>query len=199
MKNKKIIGLIVLTLLIGCQTTPNNPGQLMTRAIETRYIESNFEIAYTAASHAFFALGFTIKHSEKGAGIIEGEIQTSNAAGRMEQEGIATGAMGVAALIPYASFLSPLQLLVDTSAIKREITLLLQKGPDDKRTKMRIQMVINGKAQIDPKVVDAIWIVTQREAMVTSGIDVPEDIKKKYNDLNSPQKDSSSDKNNLSD
>ena len=158
MKSKKIIGLIVLILLIGCQTTPNNPGQMVTRAIETRYIDSNFEIAYTSAAHAFFALGFTIHHSEKDSGIIEGDNVNPN---------------------------------IDA---KRG-----QMGPNDKRTKMRIQMVINGKAQVDPKVVDAIWIVTQREAMMTSGIDVPDDIKKKYNDLNSPQKNSSSDKNNLSD
>jgi len=94
-------------------------------------------------------------------------------------------------MVPYLGFFA---MFADTSAIKKEITLLLQKGPNDKRTKMRIQMVINGKAQIDPKVVDAIWIVTQREAMMTSGIDVPDDIKKKYNDLNSPQKNSSSEK-----
>jgi hypothetical protein len=188
MKNKKIIGLMVLILLIGCQTTPNNPGQMVTRAIETRYIDSNFEIAYTSAVHTFFALGFTIHHSEKDSGIIEGDNVNPNIDAKRGQM-----ALG---MVPY---LGVFAMFADTSAIKKEITLLLQKGPNDKRTKMRIQMVINGKAQIDPKVVDAIWIVTQREAMMTSGIDVPDDIKKKYNDLNSPQKNSSSDKNNLSD
>jgi hypothetical protein len=188
MKNKKIIGLIVLILLIGCETTPNNPGQLVTRAIETRYIDSNYEIAYTSAAHAFFALGFTIHHSEKGSGIIEGENVDPNIDAKRSQM-----ALG---LVPYLGVFS---MFADTSDIKREVTLLLEKGPNDKRTKIRIQMVINGKPQIDPKVVDAIWIFTQREAMMTSGIDVPDDIKKKYNDLNSPQKNSSSDKNNLSD
>ena len=118
MKNKKIIGLIVLILLIGCQTTPNNPGQLVTRAIETRYIDSNFEIAYTSAVHTFFALGFTIHHSEKDSGIIEGDNVNPNIDAKRGQM-----ALG---MVPYLGFFA---MFADTSAIKKEITLLLQKGP----------------------------------------------------------------------
>ena len=111
MKNKNIIGLMVLIFLIGCQTTPNNPGQMVTRAIETRYIDSNFEIAYTSAAHAFFALGFTIHHSEKDSGIIEGDNTNPNIEAKRAQM-----ALG---MVPY---LGVFAMFADTSDIRKEIS-----------------------------------------------------------------------------
>ena len=186
MKKLQIFLLVFIGLFIGGvpSIVSSNPGQLGTRAIETRYIESNFDIAYRSATHAFFALGYTITHSEKGAGIIVGNNETSNVEGRAGQ----TAAFGLGFFLPGAGLLGN---LIDTSDNVREITLFLDKGVNDKRTTMRIQMVINGEPQIDPKVVDAIWIVTQREAMVTSGVSVPNDIEKKFNDLNNSEKKSS--------
>jgi hypothetical protein len=186
MKYLKILVLIIIGSFIGCSTTlkTNSPTQLGKRAIETRYIDSNFDIAYKSATHAFFALGFTIKHSEKAAGIIMGTNETSNSEGRAGKTAAYGLGYGLGWIIPGAGLLGNAGELIDTSNHRKEITLFLDKGVNDKRTTMRIQMIINGEPQIDPKTVDSIWIVTQREAMVTSGVNVPDDIENKFKNLN---------------
>lgn len=51
---------------------------------------------------------------------------------------------------------------------------------------MKIQMVVEEEAKIDPKFVDSIWVVTQREAMVIKGINIPKDLAGKYKALQNP-------------
>ena len=61
-----------------------------------------------------------------------------------------------------------------------EITILVEKLDDENRTKLRIQMIVDGRPQIDPVTVDSIWIVIQREAMLIKGLSVPDDLEKNY-------------------
>ena len=63
------------------------------------------------------------------------------------------------------------------------ITLFLEKGKKDEKTKIRIQTMFNEDVKVDPVFVDPIWIVTQREAMLIKGISIPPDLEKKYNAL----------------
>ena len=44
-------------------------------------------------------------------------------------------------------------------------------------------MLVNGEAQIDPIVVDSIWVVAQREAMILKGVTIPKEIEDKYQSL----------------
>ena len=44
-------------------------------------------------------------------------------------------------------------------------------------------MLINGVAQINPVIVDSIWVVAQREAMIIKGVQVPKEIVDKYEKL----------------
>lgn len=173
MKKKSLLLLLMIGLFCvgwGCASNQGSgPGQLATRAIEIRYLEADFSTAFKAATHAFFALGYTIKHSDRPSGILVGSNESSDGSAKF----------GWMLLLGVAG------ALIDTDT-NQEITLLLDKGKDDKRTTLRIQMLINGKAQIDPTTVDRIWIVAQREAMVIKGVKVPEDIEKKYNDLQKP-------------
>jgi hypothetical protein len=170
MKQKPLLLILLFGLScfpLGCASNQGSgPGQLATRAIEIRYLEADYATAFKAATHAFFALGYTIKHSDRPSGILVGSNETSDGSAKF----------GWMLLLGVAG------ALMDTDT-NQEITLLLDKGKDDKRTTLRIQMLINGKAQVDPTTVDRIWIVTQREAMVIKGVKVPEDIEKKYNDL----------------
>ena len=173
MKKTKILKsyLILIVFIIGgCGGAGGiAPGQLATKSIETRQIEADFDTSYRAATHAFFALGFTISHSDKAGGIIVGKKdETDNGSAFL-----AGLAFGVFALMGDYT---------DTTSI----TMFLEKGADDKRTTMRIQMVVEEENKIDPNVIDPIWIVTQREAMVIKGVDIPKELADKYKSLQVP-------------
>jgi len=47
-------------------------------------------------------------------------------------------------------------------------------------------MVLNEEAKIDPTVIDPIWIVTQREAMLIKGITVPIELENQFKALENP-------------
>jgi hypothetical protein len=156
--------LILILILSGCASSPDpDPGQLATRAIEVRYIEHDFETTYKAATHSFAALGYTIEHSEKKTGILAGKRETKTT-GRSAYAILALGPLGLAA----------------ASGETDEITIFVEKVDDENRTKLRIQLIVDGKPQIDPVTVDSIWIVIQREAMLIKGLTVPEDLEKNY-------------------
>ncbi len=156
--------LIWVLILSGCASPPDtNTGQLATRAIEVRYIENDFEATYKAATHSFAALGYTIEHSEKKTGILTGKRETKTT-GRTAWAVVGLGPLGLAA----------------ASGPTEEITILVEKLDDENRTKLRIQMIVDGRPQIDPVTVDSIWIVIQREAMLIKGLSVPDDLEKNY-------------------
>jgi len=159
-----IILLALLQTGLGCSSAPETvPGQLATRAIETRYVECDFENTYKAATHSFAAMGYTIEHSEKKTGVLTGRKETKTT-GRTAYAILALGPLGLAA----------------ASERTQEITIFVDDDGSKNRTKLRIQMIIDGKPQIDPVTVDAIWIVIQREAMLIRGLSVPEGLNKNY-------------------
>ena len=156
--------LVFILFFFGCSSTPEIvPGQLATRAIEVRYIESDFETTYKATVHSFAALGYTIEHSEKKTGVLTGRRETKTT-GRTAYAILVLGPLGLAA----------------TSGETEEITIFVEKGNNQSRTKLRIQMIIGGKPQIDPVTVDAIWVVVKRESMLIKGLSVPEGLSKNY-------------------
>jgi len=158
---------IFLLSFLGCSTPQGaRPGQLATRAIEIRYIESNYETAFKAATHALFSLGYTISHTDKDSGILVGKRETAD-----------NGAK-----VGWVLLLGVAGAMMDTDTAQ-EITLFVDKGKDDSRTTLRIQMLVNGEAQIDPIVVDSIWVVAQREAMILKGVTIPKEIEDKYQSL----------------
>ena len=69
--------LIAMLFIAGCASSQEiTPGQLAMRAMEVRPIDAPYDIAYRAATHALFALGLTITHSEKESGIFTNKIIT---------------------------------------------------------------------------------------------------------------------------
>jgi hypothetical protein len=167
LKSKIIFFIIVVLFITGCGGGGAvAPGQLATKSIEAREIEANFDTAYRAATHAFFALGYTIKHSDKAGGIIVGTKEKTD-----KGSAIVMGALfGVFALMG------------DYTDVNT-ITLFLEKGKNDEKTKIRIQTMLNEDVKVDPAAVDPIWIVAQREAMLIKGISIPPDLEEKYNAL----------------
>ena len=162
-----IIFIWLLGFFLGCSTPQGvAPGQLATRSIEIRYIEHNYEIAFKAATHALFSLGYTISHTDKDSGILVGKRE------RTDYE----------AKAGWILLFGVVGAMMDTDTAQ-EITLFVDKGKNDLRTTLRIQMLINGVAQINPVIVDSIWVVAQREAMIIKGVQVPKEIVDKYEKL----------------
>lgn len=167
----KLYLILILFVFCGCAGGSGGlgPGQLATKSIETRYIDADFNTAYRAATHAFFALGFTISHSDKAGGIIVGKKEKTDQ-GAAFLAGLAFGVFA---------------LMGDYTDVTT-ITLFLEEGKDDKRTTLRIQMVVEEEAKIDPAVIDPIWIIAQREAMLIKGVNIPKELEEKFKALESP-------------
>ena len=171
-RKPKILSLIIVLFMIGCGGgRAISPSQLATKSIEAREIEADFDTAYRAATHAFFAIGYTIKHSDRAGGIIVGTKETTDTG--------AAVAMGV--------LFGVFAMMGDYTDVNT-ITLFLEKGKKDEKTKIRIQTMFNEDVKVDPVFVDPIWIVTQREAMLIKGISIPPDLEKKYKALQKPTK-----------
>jgi len=166
-----ILFLIVVFFIVGCGGGGGGiaPGQLATKAIEARELNANFDISYRAATHAFFALGYTIKHSDRAGGIIVGTKEATDTGSAV--------AMGV--------LFGVFALMGDYTDVNT-ITLFLEKGKNDEKTKIRIQTTFNEDVKVDPTFVDPIWIVTQREAMLIKGVSIPADLEEKYKALEAP-------------
>lgn len=57
---------------IQTQTGGNEPTQLVARQMEMRRLEVPYDVAWQAATQAMFTLGYSIEHSEKASGILNG-------------------------------------------------------------------------------------------------------------------------------
>ena len=156
---------ILILGLIGCVTNSVNsqdPTQLGTRQIEVRTLEVSQNTAYNAAMQAFFSLGYSINHTDKTSGIITGSRTTGTKEAKDSQK-----TKTVLGFVPYVGMAS--LLLPDKEPTAHQVTMLLQPMSPS-RTQIRFKMQANGEAVWDSIAVDQLWVTTQREAMLESGI-----------------------------
>ena len=59
--------------------------------------------------------------------------------------------------------------------------LLTQKDP--KETQIRFEMQINGEPVCDSTIIDRLWVTTQREAMIESGLTPTAPVAEQKNDI----------------
>lgn len=168
---KLLNGILVFAIaLAGCSSANEiKPGQLSLRAIETRPIDAPYDIAFRAATHSLFALGLTVSHTEKGAGIISAKRHEKN----------------TAAKIGWAILIGVFSMMIDTDT-KIDLTMFLAPA-GEKQTRLRIGVMKNGEVVTDQQIIDNIWVVTQREALVEQGEQVPREIEKKVKGIFSPE------------
>ncbi|MEM4721359.1 MAG: hypothetical protein QXT73_04795 [Candidatus Methanomethylicaceae archaeon] len=154
----KLASYLWVIFLIGCASGPSTPpGQLATRDMETRDMRISYDAAYKAVSNAFFAMGYTIKHSDKASGIIVGS-RSDPGTGKKAAMILLFGVPGA---------------LIDTKT-NYEITVMLTQK-DKEFTTIRIGTSVNGQPVVCREIIDSIWTVVEREAM----IDEPVKIRKK--------------------
>lgn len=157
--------------LFGCAGTKEiTPGQLALRAIEVRPIDAPMEVAFRAATHAFFALGFTIKHTDRAGGLLIAsnvDKGTGKKMGWILLFGVAGAFINTETTTDITMFLSPVK---------------------EKRTNLRVGVAVNGEVVTDQEVIDRIWVITQREALVEQGEEVPVELEDKAKKILDPEK-----------
>lgn len=161
----KLVSLLLTACLFaaGCASKKIGPGQLALRAIEVRPIDAPYDVAFRAATHALFALGLTVKHTEKAAGILSA-TQTKKRIGTK---------VGLILLLGVAGA-GDAGALIDTSSTL-DVTMFLSPAGDN-QTRMRIGMAKDSKIITDQTLIDRIWVITQREALIESGENVPAEL-----------------------
>jgi len=167
-----LIPLLVAMLFIsGCASQEIAPGQLAMRAMEVRPIDAPYDIAYRAATHALFALGLTITHSEKESGIL-------NATRIVEHTG-----QKVAMILLLGVF----GALMETDE-KINVTMFLSPL-GEKKTIVRLGISKDGEVVTDQMIIDRIWVMIQREAFLELGENVPTELEEKAKKILSGEED----------
>jgi hypothetical protein len=144
---------LFLIFILGCASAPQttSPGQLVTRDMETRDLVLSYDAAYRAATNAFFALGYTIKHTDKITGIIVGS-KSDPGRGKKALWIVLFGVPGA---------------LIDTKTNYDITVMVVPKTPAI--TTIRIGASLNGEPVINKDITDKVWTVIEREAMVDEG------------------------------
>lgn len=160
---------VLLTMLIlgfvGCVTnsvSSQDPTQLGTRQLEVRTLEVPQNTAYNAAMQAFFSLGYSINHTDKDSGVITGSRTTGTQEAKNARK--TKTALGFVPYVGMASLLMP-----NKEPTAHQVTMLLQPV-NSNRTQIRFKMQANGEAVWDSVAIDKLWVTTQREAMLESGV-----------------------------
>jgi len=128
------------------------------------------EVAFRAATHAFFALGFTLKHTDRAAGILT--------ASNVDK--------GTGKKVAWILLLGLPGAFINTETTT-DITMFLSPA-GEKRTNLRVGVAVDGKVVTEQEVIDRIWVITQREALVEQGADVPPELEEKAKKILEPEK-----------
>jgi hypothetical protein len=132
---------IVSSLIAGCAAPQPTYTQAQITAIETREVDATLADTYNAASSALFDAGYTIAMSDRMGGLITGRRGEDKSNER-------------AWVSPY---------IRDTEFV---VSILMREtGP--RRTTARIKTAVNGEQRIDEAAIDEIWVLMQRQVLMT--------------------------------
>jgi len=160
-----VLPIMLIIGIMGCVTNSvsnQDPTQLGARQIEVRTLDAPQNIAYNASIQAFFDLGYSIKHTDKVSGVITGSRTTGTEEAKNSQK--TKTALG---FVPYVGIAS--LLLPNKEPTVHQVTMFLQ-AVSSNQTQIRFKMQANGEATWDSIAIDQLWVTTQREAMLESGI-----------------------------
>ena len=125
----------------GCAS--NKLTQSEIKYLQTRQIDRPFHQTYDAALNAMFGLGYSITHTDKQSGIIAAQLgdygHQSMMSAKEREE-------------------NPVQ----------KVTLMVRPHGRD-QTVLRMKLLINELPKQDPKIVTALWMRIEREAMLDAG------------------------------
>ena len=146
-RNARSIAVVLVPLLAAC----SQMTQSEIKALETRDLLLPYDEAYRAAANGLMSLGFTIDHSDKVSGIVSGK-RNDPRTGVKITNAIFFGVIGLAA----------------TSG-RNEAVSFMVSPLDDRESRLRMKVVVNGKPIADRKLMTEIWQRIEREGMLDSG------------------------------
>ena len=156
--NKLSSLLLLFAFIIGCAAPQTGgPGQLATKDMETRSLSIPYDRAYAAATNAFFAIGYTLKHTDKASGVIVGSRSDSGIGKKV--------ALTLLFGIPGA--------LIDTKTNYDLTVMLTPTAPAI--TTIRIGASRDGQPIVDKEITDKLWTIIEREAMVDEPVAKPKE------------------------
>jgi len=137
-----------MLLLSACQTAPTY-SQAALNAIETRNVDASTEDTFSAASGALFDSGYTIAMSDRAAGLLTGSRAKDNSSTRRFWN----------PAVEDVRFLLSVQI----------------RSVDSKRSVVRIKTSVNGEPTVDKEAIDKIWVLMQRQVLMTELPAMPAD------------------------
>jgi hypothetical protein len=153
------------SLLAGCQSRPPVP-QAQTVAIETREVYASADTTFTAAAGAMLDAGYTIRLSDRDAGLLTG-FQLQENVGRMV--GTATMVTARNILVLIAAGMSgasdaPLEGYPNTDSRLSLCVLIEETSPG--RSQIRIRTYLDGAPLVMPEAVAVILNGVERQVML---------------------------------
>lgn len=138
-----ILGLLLLGTLtpLGCSAPQPTLTQAQITAIETREVEASLAETFNAASSALFDAGYTIAMSDRAGGLLTGRKAKDRTSERM--------------------WISP--YITDTEFI---VSIQMRES-GARRTTTRVKTAVNGESRVDKEAIDAIWVLMQRQVMMS--------------------------------
>ncbi len=141
MRNVLLAAVVSALLLAACASQPVYT-QAQLNAIETRSVDATFDETFNAASGALFDAGYIIAMSDREGGLITG-TQTEVAHG-------------------WAAFWG-------TQPYYRSLAISIQIRADGPNHSLaRIKTQFNGRTQVDKAAIDEIWVLMQRQVLMSA-------------------------------
>jgi len=166
MRIPALILCLLVPLFAGCGGGRPSYSQAQLNAIESREVDAGVEAAYSAASGALFDSGYTIRMSDRDAGLLTGTRTQKNTASQV----------GTAALVTVRNAVwVTLSLMSNSGSGYAErypnmdsfLTVCLQVEPiSDARSRVRVRTFINGEPKTDKDAIDGLWVLMQRQVMM---------------------------------
>ena len=136
--------ILAVAALAGCEATPTYTQAQLT-AIETRVVDADFDETFNAAAGAMFDAGYIISMSDREGGLLTAHQMSSNEGWDRFWHG----------------------------DIPRRLTLSIKVrkvGPG--RCEVRVKSAVDEASKVDKEMVDEIWVLMQRQVLMSEPPDV---------------------------
>lgn len=137
--------LLLSVFLAGCQSSPKYT-QAQLNAMETRVVDADLDETFNAVSNALFDAGYTIKMSDRQAGLITGEKAKDMSSARLW----------------WGSYIQDIQYAISIHV----------RETGAKQCSVRIKTAINGEPQVNKEAIDQLWILMQRQVLMKEPVSI---------------------------
>jgi hypothetical protein len=129
----------------GCASAPKYT-QAQLNAIETRVVDADLNETFNAVSNALFDAGYTIKMSDRQAGLITGEKAKDMSSARFW----------------WGSYIKDIEYAISVHV----------RETSPKQCTVRIKTSENGEPQVNKEAIDQLWVLMQRQVLMKEPVSI---------------------------